>query len=1598
MQARFKIALLLLFFTSLIQAQNSVLKEPYAYIPGVLYTQGFEGAGSPPPKWELRNTTGTQVWERRNGARTGNYAMFIQEANKVEEDLMILPKYTVKDGDSLIFYLKPYYQDTQGDYLEVLYSSSGTTFTYSLMDKVQLSTYDSQKWTRIAISLDDIAGYGYYIAFKYTAPTGNGSGVYIDDLSIGQANQKTAGTSWLAEKPLPAGRSAHGAAFYTDHNNPSANGTMFIISGAAGKNPKTDAAQSVSYKYDVYTKEWSEFAADVPGKYISAEQIKGKIYVPGGLDASNQVYEYERIYDVKKNAWTTPSYKMSTELSDYASGLYLNPADKKYYAFGITGEEQYGATSVSQYYSLSREEFGSVGNYGSTVSARQGARGGVVGNKIIVVGGIVDGKVTDEVLIGTISTGLYNYPSKITWTAAHYPGGKVTGVNAGAWNGINNQYLIFTGGDSTTTGTGLLKSTWVYDGVNSKWIEGPDRKTALSYGAVSSIVRNDSVYFAAVGGLTSAGSQTNNEWLYICNDKAAVPAGKDAAMVSIDMPEAMPSIEIVPKATFVNALADTQDIWVQLEIQPGNFKYGHWVDNVAYGQPVQTSFPKWYPTSGTYTVKMYTHILDGDELPENDTLVKIVKVSENDVAVSKIYDQPLVLVQTEISPKAQFVNISGAKKTFTVTMKVTPGDYNSAKTVEQLAAGDTVDVDFEKWTPKASGVYDVKVYTTYSGDDNKLNDTLTSLVYVSTADVKPLEFTFPAQIMATKGYAPKASFRNYAQLPQSFTVTLKATPGDYTSVKTVESLGSMNSAEVEFDVWTPDASGDYSFSVSTSLAIDDNKDNDKIDTVVSVIPFAYDKDCAITELIFPEPYLENTPITPKAKFTNVGMVYQQPSVYVKIQPGNFSTVRTIVRLDPGDTTTITFNDAWTPLSVGKYDLKAYINTPGGDEYRFNDTIKTTLYVSAPDINADIAASKINVPAGISQKNESVLSADFINNGDVTQTAKVTMKITPGGYENVQMVYKAASKDTVAVEFAPWTPSVSGSYTVKVFSSLSFDKDKTNDTITTTINIEKTDIEANALEVKKLLGVNESAVSKAAFINQGGQKVSFKATMEIKPGDFKTEAQVTNLAGYDTADVEFAAWTPTEAGVYTFKIYSSYAEDENSANDTLTAFVNVLGLKQSGEWFTEAPAPVTATVKASVSYTKKAVVKGEKDNSYIFVITFNPDTAAGKTPTYFSSVYDVNAKKWSTTAAALPGYLDNYKAVYAAGKIYVAGGNYIPAGEYASKGSDKLFIYDTETDKWLLGAPMLQASADYAIGMYGDSLIYVIGGYDKQSGYTFLNGAQIYNIKSNTWTEGTEYTGKFYPAHSGSILKNKIVVAGGVDFTTTEVFDQVVVGEIDTLNPYSITWKEKGSYPAGTAYGLTAAKYAGKNGSYIVFTGGSQEKLNEFIYCPYTLSYDPESEVWTKLSDSQIPTYFGSGNTVVRNDSVYLAVIAGYNKTSLKGLNQWLYLGEAVKDTTGSIGVGGESHSPLTYALSQNYPNPFNPTTIIRYSVAEAGKVELKVYNMLGQEVATLVNEIKNRGTYDIRFDAAGLNLSSGVYLYQIRSGSFIQTKKLILMK
>jgi len=114
------------------------------------------------------------------------------------------------------------------------------------------------------------------------------------------------------------------------------------------------------------------------------------------------------------------------------------------------------------------------------------------------------------------------------------------------------------------------------------------------------------------------------------------------------------------------------------------------------------------------------------------------------------------------------------------------------------------------------------------------------------------------------------------------------------------------------------------------------------------------------------------------------------------------------------------------------------------------------------------------------------------------------------------------------------------------------------------------------------------------------------------------------------------------------------------------------------------------------------------------------------------------------------------------------------------------------------------------------------------------------------------------------------------------------------------------------------------------------------------------------------------------------------------LSRWLFKQHRSDITTSS--EINNSEIPAGFSLSQNYPNPFNPSTVISYQLPESNNVSLKVYDMLGREVAVLVNEYQPAGVYNYQFSIQNFQRSSGVYFYSLHAGNYANIKKMILMK
>ncbi|KAF0150824.1 MAG: beta-glucosidase-like glycosyl hydrolase [Ignavibacteria bacterium] len=192
--------------------------------------------------------------------------------------------------------------------------------------------------------------------------------------------------------------------------------------------------------------------------------------------------------------------------------------------------------------------------------------------------------------------------------------------------------------------------------------------------------------------------------------------------------------------------------------------------------------------------------------------------------------------------------------------------------------------------------------------------------------------------------------------------------------------------------------------------------------------------------------------------------------------------------------------------------------------------------------------------------------------------------------------------------------------------------------------------------------------------------------------------------------------------------------------------------------------------------------------------------------------------------------------------------------------------------------------------------------------------------------------------------------------------------------------------------------------------GSQQKFNEIKITweaaygkEYIIETSSDAAAWKKIVDQKNGT--GSIEKWKVEENARYIRLTGTKRGTTYGYSMYEF--EVFNQTISDISA--EENLPFNFSLSNNYPNPFNPETTIEYSIPKAAIVELKVYDVLGREVATLVDEYKSAGNYKITFNARHLELvsnfsgrsreiSSGIYFYRLQSGSFSETKKFVLMK
>jgi len=344
---------------------------------------------------------------------------------------------------------------------------------------------------------------------------------------------------------------------------------------------------------------------------------------------------------------------------------------------------------------------------------------------------------------------------------------------------------------------------------------------------------------------------------------------------------------------------------------------------------------------------------------------------------------------------------------------------------------------------------------------------------------------------------------------------------------------------------------------------------------------------------------------------------------------------------------------------------------------------------------------------------------------------------------------------------------------------------------------------------------------------------------------------------------------------------------------------------------------------------------------------------------YKRIYKFNGVSWSYYDTIPFNHVWGLETALKGDSVFVFGG--------WSGGSGKLYVYRLSTKTW---TQLTQGPGTFS--QYGHTLEYFNG-----SLYAFYNGyAAKYDPSSNTWTNlATNNQAASFSA--STIFNGEIYISGW----SLSLFFK--------YNPSTNQWTQLQDLPEFLSGGALRAI---DNKIYLVggstsFGGGTSLK----VYV-----YNPATNQWS-LDARSISSKRAYMEDVLYKNKFY--ILGGMDESS-----QSVKIVEYVMDQT--TDAEEQNIVPTNFSLEQNYPNPFNPSTKIRYSIPDVGsglaQTVLKVYDILGNEVATLVNEEKPAGVYEVEFSTGSFgnasNLSSGMYIYRLQIGDFSSIKKMSLIK
>jgi N-acetylneuraminic acid mutarotase len=357
-------------------------------------------------------------------------------------------------------------------------------------------------------------------------------------------------------------------------------------------------------------------------------------------------------------------------------------------------------------------------------------------------------------------------------------------------------------------------------------------------------------------------------------------------------------------------------------------------------------------------------------------------------------------------------------------------------------------------------------------------------------------------------------------------------------------------------------------------------------------------------------------------------------------------------------------------------------------------------------------------------------------------------------------------------------------------------------------------------------------------------------------------------------------------------------------------------------------------------------------------------ALGGTGISFASneVYDTALNEWTVRANAkeeLQGTINGVND-----KVYAI-------GNYAENTVEE---YDPAQDDWTFKNNMPENRWMHASCVYNDT-IYVFGGVTDNR-----FSARIYDPNSDTWGSIPDMPHNRSLA-SCCVCNNKIYVFGGVTFFASCIIKS------DVYDPAKKNWETIADLPK-SSYGHVAIVHENK----IILFGGDNGP-SEISPKKYVYKYDPDSDKWTKMKDMPFNRSMMAGVKVGK----YVYLFGGFEQPTMESMSSeaWKFNLDSLKEYQEPTLIKqpylDEQNS---FVIHQNYPNPFSGFTLIRYELAEPGKVQLEIINILGEKIITLVNEAQYPGSYKVTWNAEGVH--PGIYFCKLKVADSEKVSKLVV--